>query len=180
MSDMLVGNILMLGMLILLLSSSYGLLDGPQKMPYFRQLPCTLHRIQPKLPVQLGDFHTQRTLGRNSFDLTLENGLVKPTVLGSPFLQPNGMSLRPMGQKLNSLIQEYEGSFKVYRLHEGYVLPEGLVVFHEHTDHYSLQTAVPVTLNAFDDALTALLMGLPSQTKEEFLAESKDEDCQDM
>ncbi len=44
----------------------------------FTQLPLTLYRIQPQLPVSLREFASQKEKGRTSFDLITHNGLVLP------------------------------------------------------------------------------------------------------
>ena len=44
----------------------------------FTQLPLTLYRIQPRLPVVLRDFNAQMEKQRASFDLKTHNGLVLP------------------------------------------------------------------------------------------------------
>ena len=48
-------------------------------------------------------------------------------------------------------------------------MPEGLVLVHEHTDHYSVQTSEPCTLPELNAKITALLQRASSQTPEEFL-----------
>jgi hypothetical protein len=48
------------------------------------------------------------------------------------------MSLRPQGARLNALIESFRGTPRLYCMHEGLLLPEDLVVLHEHNDHYSL------------------------------------------
>jgi hypothetical protein len=71
-------------------------------MKYYNRLPLTLYRIQPRLPVALRDFQTQKGLGRSSFDLKLHDDKVvampNDTV---EFHTPNGMSLRPVGRNLS-------------------------------------------------------------------------------
>lgn len=148
-------------------------------MPCYRQLPLTLFRIQPRLPVALRDYDTQMAKGRTSFDLKLHNGSVMPVKEGSAFEGPNGMSLRPRGDKMTSILQGYKGSPRVYSMHEGLTLPGPLVVYHEHTDHYSMQTSEPISLAEFDKLLSDFLASLPSVTKEQYLAQLEDEDDQD-
>jgi hypothetical protein len=149
-------------------------------MPRFTRLPITLYRVQAKLPVSLRSFQDQVAKGRSSFDLTLQNGLVLPVKEGSAFEGPNGMSLRPSGANMTRILREFKGTPMVFRLHEGLLLPPGLVVFHEHTDHYSMQTDAPISLDALNAKLTELLQSLPPpQTRDQFFAADNDEDDQD-
>lgn len=89
------------------------------------------------------------------------------------------MSLRPAGEKMVSILKEFKGSPRVYRMHEGLTLPDPLVVFHEHTDHYSLQTSQALSLDEFHSVLTKFLESLPSTTKEQFFDQLNDDDDQD-
>lgn len=149
-------------------------------MPFFTRLPLTLYRIQLKLPVNLRSYQDQVAKGRSSFDLTLQEGVVRPIEQGTPFAGPNGMSLRPAGENLTRILTGYKGVPLVYRLHEGLLLPEGLVIYHEHTDHFSLQTMVPIGLPELNAKLTELLKSLPPpQTRDQFLEMDADEDDQD-
>lgn len=147
---------------------------------YFR-IPRTLYRIQPRLPVQLRDKATQMAKQRTSFDLIIhEDGNVHPMV-GNEFHTPNGMSLRPSTPKMRQILEDFRGgdSLRIYRLQENLKLPDGFIVLHEHSDHYSLQTTEPISLENFNRKLTEFLQTLPSQTKEAFIDEYDDIDNQD-
>jgi hypothetical protein len=148
-------------------------------MKGFTRLPMTLYRIQARLPVNLRDFEIQHQKGRSSFDLKSVNGIVHPMPPNSSFHTPNGMSLRPVGENMLRILQEYKGEPRIYRIHEGLLLPSGLIVYHEHTDHWSLQTSEPIALAAFNEKLTAFLETLPSQTRQQFLEQLEDEEDQD-
>lgn len=149
-------------------------------MPRFTRLPLTLYRIQPRLPVSLRDYDTQLAKGRSSFDLKLHAGLVQPVPVDTPFEGPNGMSLRPAEENMLGILKKFKGTPMVYRMHEGLLLPESLVVYHEHTDHYSMQTQTPMSLGEFNTALTDFLKSLPPpMTREQFFAAMDDEDDQD-
>ena len=141
-------------------------------------LPVSLFRIQPKLPVMLRDYDTQMALKRTSFDLKLHQGLYMPAT-GDEFIGPNGMSLRPATPKMLDVLRNFKGTPRVYAMHEGLALPEGLVILHEHSDHYSLQTTVPIALSEYHARVTAFLQTLPNVTKDEFLAQMEDENDQD-
>jgi len=148
-------------------------------MKSFPRVPLTIYRIQANLPVRLRDYDSQMALGRTSFDLKLHNGLVLPMPLESEFHTPNGMSLRPAGENMRQILENFRGSPRIYRFQEYMALPEGLILFHEHTDHYSLQTSVPTPLDELNQKLTMLLESLPSVTKEQWLDWYNDPDDQD-
>lgn len=148
-------------------------------MKRYLRLPETLYRIQPRLPISLRDYDTQMRKGKTSFDLKLdENGLVQP-VAGTQFTTPNGMSLRPVTDTMLGILKAFKGEPKVYRLACGMELPPGLVLYHEHSDHYSLQTSKPIQLDELNKRLTELLQSLPVQTREQFLKEIEEIDDQD-
>lgn len=154
-------------------------MTGSKAMPLYRTVPLTLFRIQTRLPVSLRSFQSQQALGRTSYDLKLHEGLVMPMPEGSPFHTPNGMSLRPRGSALEKILAGYKGKPSIYRLQEGLVLPESLVLFHEHSDHYSLQTAKPVPHDELNATLTEFLKTLPMSSFDDFTAWLNDEDDQD-
>lgn len=148
-------------------------------MQRITQLPLTLYRIQPRLPVNLRSFDKQMALGRSSFDLKLHDGLVLPVAQGTSFKTPNGMSLRPSSDTMRSILSSFRGEPTIYTLLTGLKLPDGLCIYHEHTDHYSMQTTKPIPLDEFNAKLTEFLKTLPSQSKEQFLAMLDDVDDQD-
>lgn len=148
-------------------------------MKRYTQLPLTLYRIQPRLPVALRDYESQMANGRTSFDLKLdEKGFVQP-VVGTRFTTPNGMSLRPASDTMIQILKSFRGEPKIYHLPCGMKLPPALVVYHEHSDHYSLQTSEPIQLEAFNKRLTEFLQSLAAQTREQFLKQMEDVDDQD-
>lgn len=149
-------------------------------MSRFTTLPITLYRIQPRLPVSLRDKATQTAKNRLSFDLILHDSKVHPMPAESHFHTPNGMSLRPMGDKMIEILRNFRGDdLRVYRLQEGTKLPEDLCVFHEHGDHYSMQVARPMPLPEFNEKLTELLKASPSASKQEMIDAYDDIDDQD-
>ena len=64
-------------------------------------------------------------------------------------------------------------------MQEASKLSEDLCVFHEHSDHYSLQVTREMGLEEFNGKLTEYLKSLPSNSKEEFLEWWDDVDDQD-
>lgn len=76
---------------------------------------------------------------------------------------PNGASLRPGGYNMGEILLRYRGKFNLIQIPAGIVstalcvkswvdwfagiaIPAGLILIHEHSDHYSLQTTEPCTL----------------------------------
>ena len=78
-----------------------------------------------------------------------------------------------------SILREFRGDPTVYRIQEGTTMPSGLVLIHEHTDHYSLQVSEQMLLTEFNAKLTAFLQTLPHATKDAWLAAYDDVDDQD-
>jgi hypothetical protein len=149
-------------------------------MQRYLKFPVTLYRIQGKPTVSLRDYDTQVAKNRTSFDLKLHNQLVMPMPPGSEFHTPNGMSLRPCSEKMIGILKNYAGNtVRVYRMQEATNVPKGFCVFHEHSDHYSLQVASPMPLSEMNQKLTEFLKSIPSVTKEQFLEAYYDVDDQD-
>ncbi|PBK87323.1 hypothetical protein ARMGADRAFT_1066132 [Armillaria gallica] len=130
----------------------------PPKSSFYRPLlgrydylPCELVRIIDSNRVTLRDYKKQIESGRTSYALrTHEDGLIHPK-LGPMFEGPSGASVRPNGPFLQVLIRSFQGKeIVIYRLPEGTKLPSDLVCLHEHTDHHSIQCAVPMTLRELD------------------------------
>eukprot|EP01087_Luapelamoeba_hula_P007389 TRINITY_DN1816_c0_g1_i1.p2 TRINITY_DN1816_c0_g1~~TRINITY_DN1816_c0_g1_i1.p2 ORF type:complete len:119 (-),score=14.60 TRINITY_DN1816_c0_g1_i1:37-393(-) len=67
----------------------------------------------------------------------------------------NGASLRPNTPMLQEVIRNFRGRHTtVYRLPQDTPIPDDLILLHEHTDHFSLQCAVPMTLSELNKKLT--------------------------
>ncbi|KAK0463147.1 uncharacterized protein EV420DRAFT_1158643 [Desarmillaria tabescens] len=134
-------------------------------------LPCELFRINASKKIILRDYNKQIESGRISYDLrTHEDGLVHPKP-GPMFEGPNGASVRPNGAFLQELVRTFRGKNTViYRLPEGTKLPSDLVCLHEHTDHHSIQCAVPMTLRELNAKVTEFCHKYgEAMTKEEFV-----------
>lgn len=131
-------------------------------------VPVDLFRVNATPNVILRDFNKQQAIGHRLYDLHVgPDGLVHPKP-GPNFEGPNGASMRPDGPTLQEIIRGFRGrNTTVYRLPEGLYwvaafeallmlwrdngeigtkLPEQLVLLHEHSDHYSLQTTEPEEL----------------------------------
>ena len=82
-------------------------------------LPVTLYRIQHSLPVRLRDFEVQMAKNRKSFDLKLHNSLYLPIPNQKEFIVPNGMSLRPKGENMRNILENFRGNPVIYRMDAG-------------------------------------------------------------
>jgi hypothetical protein len=89
------------------------------------------------------------------------------------------MSLRPAGENMDLILANFRGDPMIYTMTVGMKLPKEFCVFHEHTDHYSLQTTEDVGLEEFNRRLTEFLRGLPVQSREAFIQMRQDLDDQD-
>ena len=89
------------------------------------------------------------------------------------------MSLRPDGPTMRRILETFKGEPTIYSFLPGLQLPKGLILLHEHTDHFSLQAAEPMTLDDLNERMTSLLATLPTQTRQQFLDAADDPDDQD-
>ena len=124
------------------------------------RVPVTLYRIQNGKSVALRDKAIQQSKKRTSFDLVLSSkGLVEPLLNNENFIRPNGMSTRPNGPMLQELVRNFSGNRVVLvEIPEGTLIPQDLVILHEHTDHYSFQSRVEMRLEDLNAKLTAFLI----------------------
>jgi len=136
---------------------------GRPLLGIYRELPLALFRLQAAKTVALRDYAVQRAAGRASFDLHLhDGGIVQPSdTAAMTFNGPNGMSLRPSGPMLASIVAQFRGRCIVFEVPARTPVPEELVLLHEHTDHYSLQAARPMPLEELNKRLTAFLGRTP-------------------
>ena len=129
--------------------------------------------------MNLRDFAAQQALQRSSYDLSVnpKDGLVHP-VDGVHFEKPNGASLRPNGPTFQETARNFRGrNVTIYRIPEGTPIPAGLVLYWEHSDHYSLQTSTPISLDALNDSINRFLRDKAEKmTKTEWLARYPFED----
>jgi len=141
------------------------------KLTRFREFPCDLFRIDTFKKIKLREYARQTKAGKKSFDFVLKDGLIHPAE-GEFFKRPNGLSLRPGGYTLGHIVAHYKKKIGLILIPKGVVVPEGLVLIHEHTDHYSLQT----TTSCSEDEMNAKLNhffdntpGLQKVSLEEYL-----------
>ncbi|GAA5940264.1 hypothetical protein JCM10213_008381 [Rhodosporidiobolus nylandii] len=96
------------------------------------------------------------------------DGLVHP-IKGDIFDRPNGCSLRPDGPMMQEIIRNFDArEVVVWRLPEGLKLPDSLVLYHEHSDHYSLQPRYPIPLPRLNDELTRFMQMCDWYTQHEW------------
>ncbi|KAI3640151.1 hypothetical protein MIR68_001029 [Amoeboaphelidium protococcarum] len=107
---------------------------------------------------------------------TIHRGALEPR---DKFTIPNGMTLRPASDKMLEILKLWRGEPRIYVLKGGMTLPKGLCVYHEHTDHHSLQTTVPIEPEEFYKKLTMLLQDQHSVGKQQMIAMLEDPDDQD-
>jgi len=134
----------------------------------YRTLPVELFRIQSCMNVRLREHERQMKAGRKAFDLRLHEAdrKVHPAE-GDVFIGPNGMGMRPAGPVFAEIVANFRGS-NIFVLPKGLELPTELNLLHEHSDHYSMQTSMPVSLAALNRRLTELMSGMELIDKEEY------------
>lgn len=137
---------------------------------YTDTVPLPLFRICGKSRnVVLREYAVQMAKGSRSYDLTLgEDGLVHPAPLDNVFIGPNGASLRPAGINLWDIVSSRRGITNILEIPAGVKIPEGLVLLHEHGDHYSLQGTQPMKRKALEALMNKFVADFPFYTKEEY------------
>ena len=151
----------------------------------YNKTPMVLYRVQNGEKVILREHSEQMKLKRTSFDLKLgADGLVHPA-LGPNFIGPNGASLRPAGFVFGEIVANFRGPrMRIIEIPSGVDLPKELMLLHEHSDHYSLQTSEKRTLRGMhyespllvptsprtelNAILTAFMKPFPVLTKEAY------------
>ena len=121
--------------------------------------PTTLFRVQSGLAARLRPEAAARAAGKRSYDITERDGLVWPRDAAEPnFLGPNGMSMRPLGHMLGVIVGTFHSpNTVIFEVPQGTPLPPGLVLLHEHTDHYALQPSQRMQLAELNAALSRFL-----------------------
>ena len=126
---------------------------------YKEKTPIKLFRILTgkKQIVQLRELNSQLKKGARSFDVIVkDDGLVHP-ISGMTFSGPNGMSLRPEGLTQYEILESMKGNVSVVEIPESEPIPKGLVLVHEHNDHYSMQSDCKCSLKELNLKLNAFL-----------------------
>jgi hypothetical protein len=119
--------------------------------------------------VVLRERAVQVAKGSQSFDVTLaEDKLIHPAPLDGKFIGPNGASLRPLGINMWDILAGRKGITNVMEIPAGTKIPAGLVLLHEHGDHYSLQCTEPMKRKALEAMMNEFLKDMPFYSKEEY------------
>jgi hypothetical protein len=139
---------------------------------YRERTPLTLFRIMTgkRKKVILRERGAQLAKGSRSFDFTMrpeDDGLIHP-LNGTQFVGPNGMSMRPNGMSQLEILAGMRGEVSVCEVPEGAPIPAGLVLVHEHTDHFSMQTSVPCTPRELNEKLTSFIAQYEHYPKSEW------------
>ncbi|CAF0920054.1 unnamed protein product [Brachionus calyciflorus] len=86
--------------------SSYKLLGR-----YTKVFPVTLFRLQSSASVKLKEYYRQQKQNKPSFDFKIgKDGLVHP-MTSDEFVIPNGISMRPIGQMLETILRPFHGKW---------------------------------------------------------------------
>jgi hypothetical protein len=93
----------------------------------------------------------QEKKGERVYDYAASpNRKIEPAPLCNTFIGPNGLSLRPPGRHMYELVALGKvKTIRIIEIPEGLELPQGIVLLHEHSDHYSLQPSRPMKPSEF-------------------------------
>lgn len=134
----------------------------------FSRVPIGLFRVQTVEKVKLREYFRQQQQNRTSFDFKLHPDKKIHPAIGDEWVGPNGMSLRPGGYVMGEVVANFRGNV-VYHIPKDTELPDDLVLLHEHSDHYSMQTAKMCTEKQLNDKLTEFLLQYAEKmTKNEY------------
>ena len=137
-------------------------------MTRYTETPVDLFRLVTTKTVKLREHAAQVAKGSHSYDFFLkEDGKIHPSP-SEYFVAPNGMSLRPEGIQMWDILASYRGNPKVCIVPKGTPIPPELVLYHERSDHYSLQTATPRTPSALNSLMTKFLADFEVISKEDY------------
>ena len=136
----------------------------------YTTVPLKLFRIVgSNNKVILREKEKQFSKGSRSYDYTASSdGLLHPAPLDDYFMGPNGASFRPAGGQMWEILSERTGVVNVIEVPEGTHLPPDMVLFHEHTDHYSLQTTKSIKPSVFSKNVTEFLSKFEVYPKKEY------------
>ena len=126
----------------------------------YTAVPLKLFRIVGiNNKVILREKEKQFSKGSHSYDYTASSdGLLHPSPLDDYFMGPNGASFRPAGGQMWEILSQRTGAIvNVIEVPEGALLPPDMVILHEHTDHYSLQTTKSIKPSVFSKNVTEFL-----------------------
>ena len=70
--------------------------------------------------------------------------------------------------RTRDILATYTGKCNIVFVPENTAIPEGLVLIHEHGDHFSLQTTVSITPASLNKKMTTFLASFKRYTKDEY------------
>ncbi|PGH05162.1 hypothetical protein GX51_03061 [Blastomyces parvus] len=124
----------------------------------FNHFPSEIFRLNFGRVVRLREHMDPIAPPIGPFDLLTEGGKVKPRALNpATYIFPNGASMRPNSQTLQSLARKVRGDVYIYSVPAGTQLPEHLILVHEFRDHFSLQARTEMTLEDLNTRITNFL-----------------------
>ncbi|OJD13044.1 hypothetical protein AJ78_06459 [Emergomyces pasteurianus Ep9510] len=124
----------------------------------FNHFPNEIFRFNFGPVVRLREHLDPTTPPHGPFDILTEAGKVKPRALNpATYIFPNGASMRPNSQTLQSLARKGRGDVYIYSVPAGTQLPEHLILVHEFRDHFSLQARTETTLEELNTQITDFL-----------------------
>ncbi|KAH8657491.1 hypothetical protein BGZ60DRAFT_567247 [Tricladium varicosporioides] len=125
----------------------------------FKAIPLEIFRVNKGPCILLREWATFPPQRSTIFDLYTYEGKVLPKALDKTTYQlPNGASMRPNGRYQQGLVRRLDGKdWVVYSIPKDTPLPEELILVHEHTDHYSMQPAIKMSLHDLNQRITKFL-----------------------
>lgn len=147
----------------------------------YEVVPLDLYRFSTTdKSIKLRDSKSRAARGIASYDIKIhEDGLVHPAPLDNILIGPNGASLRPAGVNMCDLITERGSRSLILELEKGLVIPKGLVLLHEFSDHFSLQGTFPMCLEELEDLMNAFSKSCNLLTADEYLEKNPVENIMD-
>ena len=108
--------------------------------------------------------------GLKYYDLTLKhNGQVRvQDQTDRVFYGPNGISLHPKTRDYREILPLLSGKH-IFVIPKGTIIPRGLQLLHEYSDHYSLQAAKKCSLKELNQMLTEFLSTMKMMSRDDFL-----------
>ncbi|PMD61573.1 uncharacterized protein K444DRAFT_587759 [Hyaloscypha bicolor E] len=125
----------------------------------FKVTPLEIFRVNKGPSIFLREWAAFPPQRFTIFDLHTYEGKVLPKALNKATYQlPNGASMRPNGRYQQALVRRLAGrDWIVYSIPKDTPLPEELILVHEHTDHYSMQPAIEMSLEDLNQQVTQFL-----------------------
>ncbi|KAK4151342.1 hypothetical protein C8A00DRAFT_17241 [Chaetomidium leptoderma] len=136
-------------------------------MKWYTEFPMTMFRLNAGNTIKLRAYSAAKP--NKSYDVvTYDGDFVRPTDDFTQYHHPNGASMRPEGKVLTGLVDNFKGNnVMVYKVPKGTSVPEDLLLVHEHTDHYSLQPRVQMSVEDLNAKLDSFYSTFATAFKRE-------------